>query len=322
MKPELRFLPVLLPVAAAFLASPAQASCGAAFCSIQSDWTSETLGLAEGSSFDVRYERIRQDQPRTGSRRIGVGEIRGHHDEVRTTNDNLLLSYSHNFASGWGVGIVLPLVDREHLHIHNHRGAQLPEAWSLREPGDARITGRWQAQFGDAQSGARTAGVLFGLKLPTGRTGIANGNGDVAERSLQPGTGTTDAILGAFLHQQLPAWSSSWFAQAQLQHALHRHDDYAPGTQLSADLGIARRTGEKLSLLLQLNAVLRQRDRGTQAEPANSGSRSLFVSPGLGYDISDAVRVYGFWQVPLHQSVNGVQLTARRALTVGVTTRF
>ena len=305
--------------AAAFLAAgAAQASCGSAFCSVNTDWASDALGLAEGGVLDLRYEYIHQDQPRTGSRRIAVGEVPRHHDEVSTTNRNLLLNYSRSFASGWGYSVGLPIVDRKHLHLHNHAGGQIEERWDFREVGDLRMTGRYQQPVG---SGSSTAGVIFGLKLPTGRTGIANDDGDLAERSLQPGTGTTDAIVGGFFHHQLSD-TGSWFAQAQLQHPLNRHDGFEPGAQLTLDLGYARRLGEKFSGLLQLNAVVKRRDRGDQAEPEDSGSRSLFLSPGVSYDLSERIRVYAFYQQPLHQSVNGVQLTARGAIAVGLATRF
>jgi hypothetical protein len=311
----------LIALAGTF-ATAAHASCGSAFCSINTDWTSEALGLTEGSVLDLRYEHIRQDQPRTGSRRVAVGEIRHHHDEVRTTNQNLLLNYSRSFASGWGYSLVVPLVDRDHLHIHHHGGATLPEQWNFRELGDLRLTGRYQRPMGEQEHGAQTVGVVFGLKLPTGGTGVANAAGDVAERSLQPGTGTTDGILGAYFHQQMPEHQSSWFAQVQYQHPFNSHAAFAPGGQLSADIGYARRMGDKLSALLQLNAVVKQRDRGADAEPADSGSRALFLSPGLSYDVTDSTRVYAFYQQPLHQHVNGVQLTPRRAVTAGLATRF
>jgi hypothetical protein len=303
-------------------AGGAHASCGSAFCSINTDWTSDAVGLAEGRVLDLRYEYIRQDQPRTGRRRIAVGAIPHHHDEVSTTNQNLLVNYGQSFASGWGYSLVLPLVDREHRHVHNHGGGQIPEQWSFREVGDLRVTGRYQQPLGAQGQGARTAGVVFGLKLPTGRTGVGNDAGDVAERSLQPGSGTTDAILGGFLHQQLPDGVSSWFAQAQVQTPLHQHDGFAPGGQLTADLGYARRLGDRFALLLQLNAVAKQRDRGTNAEPQDSGSRSLFLSPGVSWQLGEAVRVYAFFQQPLYQHVHGVQLTARRAVTVGLASRF
>ena len=42
-----------------------------------------------------------------------------------------------------------------------------------------------------------TVGVLFGLKLPTGKT-TCECAGRPAERTLQPGSGTTDALLGGY----------------------------------------------------------------------------------------------------------------------------
>lgn len=322
MKLLAKKLAFLLPLAAALFHSASFASCGSAFCSINTDWTSEALGAAEGKTMDLRYERIVQDQPQTGTRRLRVGEIPHDHDEVRTTNQNLLATYSQNFASGWGYSVVLPVVNRDHEHIDNNGNIPTVERWNFRQIGDVRVTGRYQTAVGSQDFGARSAGLIFGLKLPTGRTRVANAEGDIAERSLQPGSGTTDAILGAFFRQQFAENSSSIFAQVQYQRALNTRDDFAAGAQFAVDLGYAQRLGERLSGLLQLNAIVKQRDRGALAEPADSGSRSLFISPGLSYDATESTRVYGFVQVPVRQSVNGVQLTARRALTLGITTRF
>lgn len=307
---------------ASFLSMPVQASCGSAFCSINTDWGASTTGLTEGNTLDLRYENIRQDQPRAGSRRVGVGEIPHHHDEVRTFNSNLIATYSHTWASGWGLSATLPFVDRDHLHIHNHRGEQIAEQWNFREPGDVRVTGRYQRELQGTDQSMRTAGVFVGLKLPTGRTDVANGDGEVAERSLQPGTGTTDLVAGAIYHQQVAATGAAWFGQVQWQHALNSHDDFRPGAQLGVDVGYAHPFTGRLSGLLQLNAVFKARDHGAQAEPDDSGSRSLFLSPGLNYKLGEAFRVYAYYQQPLHQHVNGVQLTASRAVVVGVSSRF
>jgi hypothetical protein len=306
----------------AALAGPAHASCGSAFCSINTDWGVGTTGLTEGSTLDVRYEYILQDQPRTGSRRVGVGEIRRHHDEVRTENRNLVANYSHTWASGWGITATLPFVDRDHLHIHNHRGAQLPEQWNFREVGDTRVIGRYQRYLEGSDAAPRIGGVFLGLKLPTGRTNVANDQGSVAERSLQPGTGTTDLIAGAIYHQQIAASGAAWFAQAQLQQPLNSHEDFRPGAQLALDLGYAHPLTDRVSGLVQLNAVVKGRDSGAQAEPDDSGGRSLFLSPGVSYKFGKASSVYAYYQLPLYQYVNGVQLTASKAFMVGVSTRF
>ena len=302
-------------------AGVAHASCGSAFCSINTDWGAGTTGLNPGSTLDLRYENILQDQPRTGTRRIAVGEIPHHHDEVRTRNQNLVATYSQTFDNGWGVSVTLPFVDRDHLHIHNHHGAQLSERWNFREVGDARVLGRYQMPLASSEDAPRTVGLIAGVKLPTGRTNVANGEGEPAERSLQPGTGTTDLVVGALYHQQF-ASGAAWFAQALLQHPLNSHHDFRPGAQLAVDVGYAHRFTERLSGIVQVNTVVKRRDRGPEAEPEDSGGRFVFLSPGLSYKVGERFRVYSYYQHPLHQDVNGVQLTARRAFVVGLSTQF
>jgi hypothetical protein len=164
--------------------------------------------------------------------------------------------------------------------------------------------------------------VIFGLKLPTGRINIANAAGEVAERSLQPGTGSTDAILGAYFHQELLQKGVSLFAQSQYQRALNTRDGFRPGAQFSVDLGLGHPVMDKLSMLVQLNMLAKGRDTGAAAESEDSGGRFVFLSPGLSYAVSDTMRAYAFFQQPLYQYVNGVQLTARRAVLVGITARF
>jgi hypothetical protein len=319
---SIRLLHALAAVGLLALSATAHASCGSAFCSINTDWGADTTGLSEGSTLDVRYEYIPQDQPRAGSRKVAVGEIPHHHDEVRTTNRNLITTYSHTWASGWGVTATLPVVDREHLHVHNHRGAQIPEQWDFRELGDLRLTGRYMRSLEGSDAAPRSAGFFFGLKLPTGKTDVANGTGEVAERSLQPGSGTTDLIAGALFHQQIASSGAAWFAQAQLQQPLNSYHDFRPGAQFTADLGYAHPFTDRFSGLLQLNVLAKGRDSGAQAEPDDSGGHSVFLSPGFSYKVGEMFRLYAYYQQPLYQYVNGVQLTAQKAIVVGVSTRF
>jgi hypothetical protein len=300
----------------------ANASCGSAFCTVNTNWTSESAMTSAGSSLDLRYEYIKQDQPRSGTDKVAVGQISHHHDEVETLNRNLVATYNRTFESGWGLSVTAPIVDREHEHLHNHHGQQLPESWNFTELGDIRVIGRYQLPFVGEPEAARTAGFSFGLKLPTGKSTIKNSAGSAAERSLQPGTGTTDLVLGAYHHQKLPSLNSSWFAQAQYQHALNSHDQYKAGSQFGADVGYRYNVSDRLGALVQLNTLFKGRDSGSEAEPADSGGSFAFVSPGLSFAVSDAIEIYGFYQQPIYQRVNGVQLTASRGLVVGVSGRF
>lgn len=295
----------------------AAASCGAAFCMVNTGWHTQGAWTEPGARFDLRFEYIDQDQPRAGSRRVGVGEISQHHDEIRTINRNWLAALDYGFSPEWGVSATLPLIDRDHAHIHNHMGAQLHDAWSFREAGDLRVLARrqWTAESAEAQR-LDFFGARFGLKLPTGERDVQNASGELAERSLQPGTGTTDLLLGAYFRRVLGT-GSSWFADALGQKALEARDGFRPGAQLGVDLGYARGM-----LMVQLNYLHRWRDRGSEAEPGSSGGDFLFVSPGLSAALTDAVQVYGFLQLPLYQHVNGVQLTADWAAVAGASVRF
>jgi hypothetical protein len=308
---------LLLASLTLFVSGGAAASCGAAFCMVNTGWHTQGAWTEPGARFDLRYEYIDQDQPRAGSRAVGVGEIRQHHDEVRTINRNWLATLDYGLSDEWGVSATLPLIDRDHAHIHNHMGAQLHDAWSFSRMGDLRVLGRrqWRAESAQAQR-LDFFGATFGLKLPTGEQDVRNAGGDLAERTLQPGTGTTDVLLGGYFRRAL-ADGSSWFADALAQKALRDHDHFRPGAQLGIDLGYRRD-----ALMLQLNYLHRWRDRGSDAEPANSGGDFLYVSPGLSFALTQAVQVYGFVQLPLYQYVNGVQLTADWAAVAGVSARF
>lgn len=307
---------VLAPLAVGTV--PAQASCGAAFCTLNTAWEAQGVPTEPGLRLDLRFEYIDQDQPRNGRRNVAVGEISQHHDEQRTLNRNAITTLDYAPSADWGLTAQLPFVQREHTHIHNHMGAPLDEAWDFGALGDARLTVWRRLAAGDT-----THGVIGGLKLPTGDHDVRNASGGLAERSLQPGSGTTDVILGYYANSMrlLGDTPARFFLHAQAQAPVNESQGYRPGAQYGADVGMAYPAAGTLSALLQVNALVRGRDRGAEAEPANSGGTFVHVSPGIGYTLG-GVQLYGFVQLPVYQRVNGVQLTADSALAVGISARF
>jgi hypothetical protein len=304
------------------LAGEAAASCGTAFCMVNTSWNVQGIWTEPGARFDLRFEYIDQDQPKAGSRKVGVGEIRQHHDEVRTVNRNWLATFDYTFSEAWGVSATLPVLDRDHVHIHNHGGGQLRDQWNFTEAGDLRVLARrqWRAESVEAQR-LDFFGATLGLKLPTGEDDVRNPEGLLAERSLQPGSGTTDLLAGGYFRRMLSS-GSSWFADILVQAPFSGHENFKPGARTSLDLGYRMEVTDKLGLMLQLNLLHRRRDRGAEAEPQNSGGKFAYVSPGVSYVLTDRLQLYAFLQLPLYQYVNGVQLTADWAVLAGVSTRF
>ena len=101
---------LLFALAAALAAGEALASCGATFCMVNTGWQAQGAWTEPGVRLDLRYEYIDQDQARAGSRRVDVGRIPQHHDEVRSLNRNWVASLDWGLSPEWGVTAALPVV--------------------------------------------------------------------------------------------------------------------------------------------------------------------------------------------------------------------
>jgi hypothetical protein len=313
----IRFIAAL---AACSLPLAAHASCGSAFCMVNTGWSAQGAWTEPGTRLDLRYEYINQDQLRNGKDKVSPGQIPQEHDEISTTNRNWVANLDHAFGANWGVNVSAPLVSRYHQHIDTD--AQELETWNFSALGDMRVLGRYQ--FAPRQDGDRHSvwGLNFGLKLPTGKFHEQNVDGEFAERTLQPGSGTTDALLGGYFSTHLPLRDLFWFAQALYQTPLSEREDFKPGNRFGFDLGMRYDAAAGVGLMLQLNYLQKARDKGAEAEPEDSGGTFLFVSPGASWNLTKDLQLYGFVQVPVYQKVNGVQLVADYALVVGLSTRF
>jgi hypothetical protein len=307
----------------AAMSNVTSANCGAAFCTVNTDWNAQGVYAVPGARVELRYEYVNQDQLRSGRSKVDQGPTDAEHDEVSTRNQAWFATFDYNFASGWGASAVVPVVQRDHRHIANDAGTRTPEEWDFTSLGDVRVAARYQVPLSapDAMR-QRVGGILFGLKLPTGETTVSNADGERAERSLQPGTGTTDAFVGGYYKVQLPAQGLSWFVQAAFTTALTNHDEYRPGNKVTADLGLNYQATDTLAVLLQLNMLWRGRDIGAQAEPEETGGTYVFVSPGVSVNLGRHVQLFALVQLPVYQYVNGLQLTADWGATGGIGYRF
>jgi hypothetical protein len=296
-----------------------QASCGSSFCALETSLDSQGV-LTEPGQFglDLRYEFVKQDALRAGTKSISPAEDTGDATELKTFNRNLIATLTYTLTPQWGLAASLPFVSRAHSHIDNETAEY--ESWNFSGLSDARVFGRYH--FDRPHDAPDNFGLQFGVKLPTGDYKGANADGVVAERSLQPGTGTTDVIVGGH-YSYKPAFKAlTYFATAQFQHALAKRDEYRAGDQLSLTGGVAYAYADNAALMFQLNGLNKSRDSGDNAEPDVSGGRYIFASPGMRYAAGKDVQVYGFAQVPIYRNVNGIQLTADWSLVAGLTLRI
>ena len=318
-----------------FVATLSHASCGSTFCTVNTNWDTQGLSNDAGFLVDLRYSYAKANQWRAGSSKKATESPSGSGEEIedkRTVNQLLNVNIDYAINRQWSVALGLPLVMRDHSHTFDAATAFSQQS-KFEELGDIRVLGKYKFALSEQDAGA---GIRFGAKLPTGATNKAMSPPDPAapdepyklERSSQPGTGSTDAILGAYYFRNLPGNSFGWFVSGQIQAAVSTKDNYRPGNEVTLDVGMHYEVAQGLNLLLQLNGQHRARDTGSNANSA-SGGYSVNLSPGLSYALSPATQVYGYVQLPLVQYLNtdpadpvSGQLAARHSATIGLSQRF
>ncbi|MEK8030725.1 hypothetical protein AACH06_07795 [Ideonella sp. DXS29W] len=302
----------------------AQASCGAASCNLLNDRFALGTWDRLGWSVDLRYESLTQDRLREGTHAISADDLPEDEEAVErhTRNQTLVTTLDYAVSPQWSFALRVPTLHRDHAHdlIDEDTGALgAHEQWRFSRVGDVQALVRWQAPAApQSDVGWALAG---GLKLATGSHSVANGDGSVAERALQPGTGTTDLIVGASARWVL-GLADALTLQATATHALAERAGYRPGNRVDLSAGWSHAMSPVWSLMLQANYSQRARDSGEEAEPELSGSRTLNLSPGVSVAAGHDDLVYAVVQAPVYQQVNGIQLVPRYSLAFGWTHSF
>ncbi|HXZ48844.1 MAG TPA: hypothetical protein VEG27_07465 [Usitatibacter sp.] len=310
-------------VSAAALAAavPAAAlACSSCGCTLSTDWISQ--GAAhEGLHVDFRYDYFVQDELRSGTGSVDRGSISFPTDQEiqqETVNRNYNLNLDYAVNADWGVNVQVPYFDRYHTTIAE--GDVDVSTSHTKSIGDVRVLGRYRGLSDD-----RSVGLQLGLKLAMGsihNTFISGPQeGEPLDRGLQPGTGTTDLLLGIY---RFGALSRDWdyFGEALLQQPLNSREDFRPGTGVNVSLGARYMSFERVTPQIQLNLRTEGRESGANADVDNSGATLVYLSPGINYRVGKGALAYLYAQVPIYQRVNGFQLEPRYSVSAGVGIAF
>ncbi len=78
---------------------PAQASCGSAFCTLNTNEDALGPWVKPGLRLDLRAEYVRQDTLRSGTHKVDAAGEPDTHDEVHTLNRNFVASLDYSWSS-------------------------------------------------------------------------------------------------------------------------------------------------------------------------------------------------------------------------------
>jgi len=295
---------------------PAHA-CSVCGCSLSSDWAAQGYDTLPGFETSLRFEYLNQSDLRSGTKSVDQAALSFPNDnetQQRTLNRNTWFDLNYVTDPAWAVTVSVPYHERFHTTIaEGDTETSTSRAHGL---GDVRVLARYQ-KFGAAHS----FGLQFGFKLPTGRfdQNFASGpqEGELLDRGLQLGTGTTDLLIGVSWFAR-PVTHLGCFAQAMLDQPLTARANFIPSTSLTLSGGVRWLNTSRFTPQLQLNVKTETREHGTAADTANSGGTLAYLSPGVTATLTEQANAFVFVQVPVCQRVNGLQLEPKWILSTGV----
>ena len=301
------------------------ATCG---CTLSSD-AAMGYSAEAGWRINVQNDYLRQDELRSGKHSVS-GVPDGTELEHETLNQYVTAGFSYSPSSSWNVSMLVPYVGRSHSTYGEFDSTEpLPPLSTSNSSslGDIKLIGSYQGILP-----THNLGLQLGLKLPTGRYGDSvkfNGGpaeGEPLDASLQPGTGTTDVIVGAYYYRAI-SQNFDLLVNGQFQSAVKQRmdepgNDYRPGDSTTVSLGLRYEGSPKWSPQVQLNISHKSADQGALADVENTGGTVAYLSPGVTARVRNQLHVFGFVQLPVYSNLSGYQLFPRWTASVGMSYAF
>jgi hypothetical protein len=278
-------------------------ACG---CGVFDVGTSSMFPNGQGGMAFLQYDFQDQNRNWSGSSQAPAAN----NDDKEIRSDFVTVGLQYMFNTSWGVQAQVPFAYRY------FKTADGSTSWG--SLGDIRVEGIYTGFMADL-----SAGVTFGVKLPTGND---NYNPALVDRDTQIGSGSTDVLLGGFYRDNLDRnqkWD--WFAQLQLDVPLLIQAEYRPGVELDVAAGIDYKGWSlgrvKISPVAQVIFSERTSDSGAAANPANSGYQRILLSPGVEFHLHP-VKLYADVELPVYQNVTGNQVVAPVLFKVSLSFMF
>ena len=351
-RPFLRSASFALVTLASALPSSAFA-CATCGCSLSTD-AAMGFSAETGWRASLQVDYLDQSQLRTGTHAISRSSVARLNDaggdqevERDTVNRYVTLGLDYAPDADWSARLLVPYVDRGHSTYGSASNPVTPDERSgvnVTGLGDVRLIGTWQGLLPE-----KNLGFQLGLKLPTGDYGGPNADGtgvvgrhptpfgsgpiaanpspgNLVDTSLQPGTGSTDAIVGAFYHQpvsvNVEAFGSVQFQAAFANRLNQAGEDFRPGNTATVTAGARYEVAPGFVPQVQVNLYHKGRDQGALADNPDSAGTVAYVSPGATVTLVGNLQAFGFAQLPVYSHLVGIQLAPRWTASMGLSVGF
>lgn len=197
--------------------------------------------------------------------------------------------------------------------------------------GDVSLIGRYTLFSHHTLDTTTLVAGVAGLKLPTGSTSQHNNEGEYLDAHLQPGTGSTDLLLGGAFTYVAGRYAlsanllASFPREGETGDASHEFGDslnYDITTKYRISPSVVGEMPNALFVSLGINGEYRQKEKLDGETVADSGGHTIYLTPGLQYTVGAHLVLEGTLQYALYHDLNETQLGEDYKVYVAATYQF
>jgi glutaredoxin len=271
-------------------------------------------------SFSLQYQYIDFDEfsNRELVKYAEKGEDVHSVDSLSATTLNVAYGITDRFM----VEIQVPYIRRNNVKESHH---EEPEEVHLHGDakgiGDLTVLGHYRLTA--VSSAGFDSSVLFGLKVPTGRTSDRDDDGQKFEAEFQPGSGSWDPMVGVAITKRLGHLSID--SNVMYTVVTEGTQDTDLGDAFTYNLSASYRAIAKplsLDLILELNGIWRDKQKTDGKKDDNSGGSLLLISPGIRLCWKDRFMAYVSVGFPIVDNPNGIQNDTNVRVLSGISMTF
>jgi hypothetical protein len=161
--------------------------------------------------------------------------------------------------------------------------------------------------------------LLYGLKIPSGRTSAKDISNSRFDAEFQPGSGSWDPSLGIAATKRLGFLS----VDANLLYTIVTEgtQDTDLGDKFNYNVSFSYRAVRNpivLDFIIESNGIWIQKEEVDGKEDENSGGNIIFLSPGIRFTCKDRLTAYLSSGFPVLQDLNGKQNDVRYRIVFGI----
>lgn len=314
----------------ALFSHSAHASCGSASCFL----TIGNIPAVQPKDLvrvDFNYSYAPMTGPQNRIAAVDLEEKRqilNEHQEFQTINQQLHVDLNYGVTDNITMQALIPVVFREHDH-NVEVGADAAEPAGMFQNFDTGGLGdiRLMTKYGFLPTLRNLVVFGIGVDFPTGNFQARGSEGAIQEPWLQVGRGNYGAIGHAFQSYELLPHRLNEFVSFTYVHTFENKFDYKYGDRYFLSAGLNWMVTPNISLSGQLNYRYAVHDEfvstlettgpigmpgQTVLDPTlrrrpvgNTGSTSLFITPGVTLNLGESTSFYFYGQAPLVRDFNG-----------------